>query len=498
MTPSPNPAYHTENSANAQTPELKRHKQVCVVTDDEMGALDATGLRERLRRKEISPAELIQCAIKRARAADRELNAIATECFSAAQVHGARWQSKQAGYFRGIPCFVKDNQPVAGLPTRYGSKATMIRPEKRNGAYTRQFLSVGGICLGKSTMPEFGFNATTEPEHGLPTRNPWQTDYSCGASSGGSAALVAAGAVPFAHANDGGGSIRIPAACCGLVGMKPTRERHVISEQARMMPLNLIGEGIVSRSVRDTARFHFEAEKYYRNRALPPMRLVEGPAKARRKIALITDSITGYATDHETRTAVETAAARLAAVGHHIEEIRFPVSTQFIEDFALYWASLAFSTYRAGRLIMQPGFRGERTDSLTQGLAGMFGQHFYKLPALLSRLKKTAQQCEEIHQRYDFLLSPVLAHTPPRLGHLKPDVPFDTLFERLLQYVSFTPYANTSGCPAIALPAGLSADGLPIGLQFSAVHGKENELLEIAFEWEQLAPWQHFPHPTEG
>lgn len=471
-------------------------KQVCVLMADEMGALDAEGIRERLQLREISPQELLRCAVKRARQADRELNAIASECFSQAQVHGSRWAGKQPGYFAGIPSFIKDNQPLAGLPTRYGSEATSPRTEKRNGLYTRQFLSLGVICLGKSTMPEFGFNATTEPENGLPTRNPWHLEYSCGASSGGSAALVAAGVVPFAHANDGGGSIRIPAACCGLVGLKPTRGRHVVSEQARMLPLNLIGEGILSRSVRDTARFHHEAEKYYRNPQLPPIPLIERPGKKRHKIALITDSVTGYATDEETRQAVERAAALLSREGHEIEAIQLPVSAQFIEDFALYWASLAYSSYRAGRLVLSRDFSAERTDSLTQGLAALFGKNFYKLPRLLPRLKKTVRDCALIHEKYDLLLSPVLAHTPPPLGYLKPGMPFDRLFERLLQYVSFTPFANTSGCPAIALPAGLSSAGLPIGLQFSALHGKEAELLEIAFEWEQISPWQHFPHPV--
>lgn len=183
-------------------------------------------------------------------------------------------------------------------------------------------LSQGYICLGKSTLPEFGFNASTEPAQGDPTRNPWNLDYSCGASSGGAAALVAAGVVPIAHANDGGGSIRIPAACCGLVGLKPTRGRVVDNDAARDLPVNIISDGVVTRSVRDTAGFLAYAESWFKNRKLPAIGHVQGPPSGRQlRIGLVLDSINGHPpTDPETRLTVEQTARYLEKLGGHIIE----------------------------------------------------------------------------------------------------------------------------------------------------------------------------------
>ena len=273
--------------------------------DDALGEGDAVDLVQRLQGGEVSAQEVAEAAIARAEQVNPHINAVELACYERGRAEAA---STRSGYFSGVPTFVKDNTDVAGLPTNHGSNAVNAAPAKADDPFAQQYLAQGFSLIGKSTLPEFGLNATTEFAHREPSRNPWNLDYSTGASSGGSAALVAAGVVPIAHANDGGGSIRIPAACCGLVGLKATRGRHREKAAARQLPVNLINEGVVTRSVRDTARFHAEAEKYYRNPKLPEVGLVEGPGTRRLRIGLWLQHVAGEAIDAPTRAAVDRSA----------------------------------------------------------------------------------------------------------------------------------------------------------------------------------------------
>jgi len=445
--------------------------------DDALGVDDAITLTERRRRGEVSIQELAQAARKRAILIDPAINAIT---FNRPN-HTEPKAEKSAGFFYGIPTFVKDNLAVKGLPTSFGSNAFKPKPEKKHGHYTQQLLSTGVNVLGKSSLPEFGLNATTEPAHRDATRNPWHLDYSSGASSGGSAALVAAGVVPFAHGNDGGGSIRIPAACCGLVGLKPSRNRHINELAASALPINIVSEGILSRSVRDTAYFHFEMQKYYRDVNLPALPLVTSPNKQRLKVGLFTDSITGYSTDSETRQTVLKTAKLLELAGHQVEEMKFPVTAQFSEDFSLYWGMLAYIIMHSGKLMFNRQFKAERLDNLSQGLAKYYRKSIHKTPLFLYRLKQQAQQFQNPFEQYDVYLSPVLAKTTRPLGELHPNSEFDTLLDRLMRYASFTPMANIAGTPAVSIPSGLTETGLPIGVQLSAGMGQEQTLLELAY-----------------
>ena len=455
--------------------------------DDALGECDAVGLAERLRRGEVSAAEVTEAAIARALRVEPSIHAVQLECYQRARQQSAAGGS--AGFFAGVPTFVKDNTDVRGLPTNHGSAALDTPPARRSDPFARQFLDQGFVVLGKSTLPEFGLNATTEFVHREPTRNPWNPEYSAGASSGGAAALVAAGVVPLAHGNDGGGSIRIPAACCGLVGLKASRGRHREKHHTRALAVNLINEGVLTRSVRDTARFHAEAEKYFRNPRLPRVGLVEGPAPRRRKIGLLLDPVTGGRSDPRTRAAVEETAKLLAGLGHQIEEIPMPVPKSFVEDFGLYWSMLAFMFETAGDRVIDPGFEPDLLDGLTQGLSNQFRRKFYRAPGFIYRLRKTRRDYARVFQALDAVLSPVLTHTTPLLGHLSPQVPFEQLFERLINYVGFTPWANASGGPAISLPAGLTENRLPVSVQLFAGHGQERTLLELAFELEASSPW---------
>lgn len=474
-------------------PAPEQPTSIHAYTDDALGTDDATALAERIRRHDVSPIELTEAAIARARSVDALIGGFAAEGYDQA-LQAARQLDRTisesaTGFFAGVPTVIKDNTDVRGLPTRHGSGAVPTSFATRTSPFAKQMLDQGFVCLGKSTLPEFGFNATTEPAHRPPSRNPWNLGYSTGASSGGSAALVAAGVVPVAHANDGGGSIRIPAACCGLVGLKPSRGRLVNNEAARTLPLNIIADGLVSRSVRDTANFMEQAERYFRRRDLPAIGRTEGPSGKTLTIGLVLDSINGHATDDETRRAVETTARRLEQLGHRVEPVAVPVAASFPEDFALYWAFLAFGVKANGRRLMHPQFDKHRVDGLTNGLAHKFKRQFYRLPGALWRLRRSYHDYARAMAGFDAMLTPVLGHTTPEIGYLSPTLPFDTLFDRLTRYVGFTPLANATGAPAIALPAALTDNNLPIAVQFMARHGDERTLLDIAFTLEAEAPW---------
>ncbi|HEV7203260.1 MAG TPA: amidase [Jatrophihabitans sp.] len=450
-------------------------------TDDALGEHDAVALAALVRSGEVSAQELADAAIARAGAV-RELNAVAFEAYDAPRFN-------PGGALAGVPTFVKDNTDLAGMPTTHGSEAFTASPRRTDGAYATQYLSTGLTVLGKSRLPEFGFNASTEFMTGEPTRNPWNPGYSVGASSGGSAALVAAGVVPIAHANDGGGSIRIPAACAGLVGLKPSRGRHIDGEQAAHLPVNMISEGVVTRSVRDTAAFLAAAEDHWRNPALPPVGVIEGPAARRLRIGLVLESVNATEIDAATRTAVERTAALLEKAGHVVEPIELPVGEQFATDFLQYWALLAELAADTGKLMLDRSFDTAKLDGLSAGLRRHHRRNLLRTPGAIHRLRGIRSRYARMFGRHELVLSPVLAHTTPPLGHLSPRVPFDQLIDRLQRYVAFTPFNNIAGTPGISLPMGLTDDGLPIGVQLSAAYGDERTLLETAFLIEAEAPF---------
>ena len=456
--------------------------------DDAMGESDATELAARIRSGEVSAEDVARAAVQRARLAQPVLNGVVAENYEQALKQAASLPDPDAP-FAGVPMFIKDNTDVAGLPTGHGTAAVPANVARATGAFARQMLAQGYLNLGKSTLPEFGFNATTEPTHAEPTRNPWNPAYSSGASSGGAAALVAAGVVPVAHANDGGGSIRIPAACCGLVGLKPTRGRVVDNDAARDLPVNIVSDGVVTRSVRDTAGFLGHAEDYFRNRKLQQIGHVHGPSGRQLRIGLVLDSVNGHPTDPVTRSTVENTARLLEKLGHLIEPMAVPINKSFPQDFALYWAMLAFGVKARGHKLMHPDFDKRKTDGLTNGLDAMFRKHFWRLPAVIWRLKRSWNDYAQHMTNYDAVLTPVLGQTTPPLGHLSPTVPFDLLFERLNSYVNFTPLANATGAPAISVPMALTEHNLPVSVQFMARHGDERTLLELAYLLEAEQPW---------
>ena len=460
--------------------------QVNVVADDALGSDDAVGLSRRLRRREVSVHELTQAARARAHRANPALNAVTTWVTDDPPM-------RPGAAFAGVPSLVKDNDDLRGYPTTQGSRAVHDTDAAADSPFVDQLRHLGFVPIAKTTLPEFGLTASTESTRFGATGNPWNTGRSAGGSSGGSAALVAAGVVPLAHANDGGGSIRIPASCCGLVGLKPSRGRLIDRPELARLPVPLTVQGVVTRTVRDTAAYYAAAERAHRNPALPPIGDVRGPDAARLRVGVVLHALYGIPVDADVVARTADAASTLADLGHHVEPLEPPAPQTFGPDFLVYWQLLSLGLRSGGRLLFGAGFDRERSEPLTDHLAERMLLDLPRLPAALTRLRRLARAGEQAFDTVDVVLSPVLAHPPPPLGHFGPDVDPRTHLVRLLRWTAFTPMQNVSGSPALAMPWGHSRDGLPIGVQMAAPLGQEARLLHLAYELEAASASRSHP-----
>jgi amidase len=460
--------------------------RISAFTDDALGSDDAVGLVQRLRAEEVSALELVDAAIARVEAVDPALHAVAYADWERARAEAAR---PRGGFFSGVPTFVKDNVDVQGMPTQQGSDAWTARPQRADGDFARMYLGTGLVALGKTQLSEFGFSPSSEHSRLEAVRSPWHTDRIAGASSAGSAALVAAGAVPIAHANDGGGSIRIPAAVNGLVGLKPTRGRLPQDKALREMPVQIVQDGVLTRSVRDTAALFREAEKIWRNPSLPPIGDVTRPLSGALRVAVATEGI-GRAAHPDVRERTLETAALLESLGHQVTELDAPpVPGSLKDDFLAYWALLAMVILKTGRRQLDPAFDLARIDGFTHGLSRMAVRSLPRLPLAIARLRASRRRSAKFFGEYDVVLTPTLAHATPLLGHLDPTQDFDVVLDRVLDWVAFTPLQNATGEPAISLPLATSPDGLPLGMMLAAGQGQEERLLQLAYQLEEARPW---------
>ncbi len=454
--------------------------------DDVLGDLDAVGLADAIRAGWVSRAEVVDAAIARTEAVNPALNGLAYKAFDQARATAAG--SLAGGFFGGVPTFLKDNVDVAGQPTMRGTDAWAPQDAVADGEFTRLYLATGLTSLGKTQMSEFGFSAAAEHPRLGPVRNPWNTDYTAAASSSGSAAFVAAGVVPIAHANDGGGSIRIPASCNGLVGLKPSRGRLPLDPELRRMPVGIIANGVLTRSVRDTAAFYREAERIWRNPKLAPIGHITGPGRQRLRIAVLTRSVRRECAP-ELRELTLKSAGLLEGLGHRVEMVEEPPApASFVDDFVLYWGFLAFAQVSSGRRAFGPTFDKTRLDSLTLGLARHTSRNLHRLPLAIARLRRLRRRSAQFFSTYDALLTPTVAEVTPQIGYLAP-TDYQQVIDRLIDWVAFTPLQNVSGDPAISLPMAQSAGGMPVGMMLSADIGQEALLLELGFEIEEAHPW---------
>ncbi len=449
----------------------------------DLAELDAIATAQAIKSGDVSASDVVSAAIDRAETVNPQINAIVSPYFESAREQASQ---NAAGAWFGVPSFVKDLNNVIGQRTAYGSRAFANNIAATQSDFVTAYLNTGMISLGKSATPEFGLTATTETSLAGATRNPWSLDHSAGGSSGGAAALVASRVVPVAHASDGGGSIRIPASCCGLVGLKPSSFRFPEPERTAGRPVRISEHGVVSRTVRDTAAFFamMEVESDH-----PRVGLIEAPSTDRRKIAVAVDPAAGTEVDPDVADAVRRAADALSDAGHDVVEIAPPFASAVAQDFTLYWAAGAAKIIgdweaAAGRKATYHDF-----EAWTFGLVDYYNAYEGSAPDAFARLKNFAGDWRASFDNYDVLLTPVLLTPPVKIGYLSPSAAFPVLFERLTDYAAYTLYANLAGAPSISLPLGRSDDGLPIGVMASAVQGGDGMLIELAYELEQAMPW---------
>ena len=470
-------------------------RSINAFTDDVLGDHDAVAIANLIRNGEISPTEAINAAIARAEHVEPSIGAIVVGDFQRATESTS---NASTAPFAGVPTFLKDMTDLAGLPTRFGSEALhRSAPAKKTHRIARQMLDMGMVILGKSTMPDFGFTPSTEFPNGDATRNPWNLDHSVGGSSGGAGALVAAGVVPIANAADGGGSIRIPAAACGLVGLKPSRGRMPPAQSAEPF-VGIVTDGVVSRTVRDTALFMAEVERLDPSKKLPLIGHVERPLERPLRIGVFTDPPIDAEIDEVVRRELNSTTELLTSLGHDVMDIELPITEQFAEDFVTFWSFLAWLVANTSKLHIDRTFDKSRLTDVMKGLGKNLRSRFLKVPGAISRLKKSKVAYSAIFESVDLVMSPTVAHLTPPIGHLGMGLPYETLFPRIEQWACFTPYANATGGPSISLPLGFdSPTNLPIGIMFGADLGNEKLLLELALQLEQAAPWRSLAHNAE-
>jgi len=453
---------------------------------DKLAELDAVGTAEAIRSGRMTALEAVNTAIGRAEATEPRLNAIVTEAFGRAR-EAAR--GRLDGPFAGVPTFIKDLDDVRGLPTHAGSRSFGRSPATGQGPYVGALEKSGLVFLGKSATPEFGLTSTTEPVFGGPSRNPWNTDYSTGGSSGGAAALVAARVVPAAHATDGGGSIRVPASCCGVFGLKPSRGRAVPLGRP-IGPVDIAISHAVTITVRDSAQWLAVTERTGADRVFAPLGMIERTMPRRLRIALDLETLSGLPVDPEVVAATQDTARLLESLGHTVEVTPLTLAKRaFMDAFSIYWAFNAARVADGLEAALGRPVTDQDLEPWTLGLRQYFLEHRAGLDAAVATLRASVATCEEFFTKHDVLLTPTLAQLPPRIGWLGADVPFQTAMDRLMGFVGFTPVQNASGQPAMSVPLHWSKSGLPIGSHFAARAGDERTLLELAWQLEEARPW---------
>jgi len=445
-----------------------------------IGQLDAHAQAALVRTGEVSAAELVESAIQRIEALDPALDAVSEQAFDMARARAAT--PLQDGPMAGVPWLIKDSLDYPGLPSRGGSRSRSGEPVTAEYAFTRVWDAEGLVPVGKSAMPEFGLLPTTEPLLRPPTRNPWSLGHSPGGSSGGAAAALAAGLVPLAHGSDGAGSIRIPASCCGVVGLKPGRGASVRVRTRSVIEDLIVSDVLMSRSVRDSA-WAFAAAHPDR----PEM--VRGPDRRRLRIAFNLDTLDGGPTDPQVAEAAQRVAALCEDLGHIVE----PASPDIDRPAALEGMHVLWAHDGADCV---DGVRGSGRDpaSVLEPWTVALGEMAERLePADLERAfgqaARLPAQFRDFHSRYDVMLTPTLAAPPLRLGEMTPTDEPQGLLRRFFEWVGYTPLQNIAGTPAISLPLGWTDDGLPIGVMLAGDRGAEDVLLALAYELEAAQPW---------
>jgi amidase len=464
---------------------------------DELASFDATAQADLVRRGEVTPIELVDAAIARIGRLNPAINAVITPLFERARAEAKG--PLPEGPFRGVPFLLKDLLALyAGARLSAGSASMRDFVPDHDSELVARLKRAGLVILGKTNTPEFGLLPTTEPRLFGPSRNPWDTTRTTGGSSGGSAAAVASGMVPMAHGNDGGGSIRIPASCCGVFGLKPARARNPLGPDFGDLMNGLAAEHAVTRSVRDSAALLDATsgpdigDPHW---APPPARpfLEEvGAEPGRLRIAFSTASLTGSPIHEDCVRAVHEAAKLCSELGHEVNEAPLPIDGErFSRAFLTVWSvgcarGMEGNARVTGRKPVQEEF-----EELTWALAEQ-GREVSAATYLLTvtALQAIARQVARFFVKYDVWLTPTLAEPPLLLGSFDAR-PGDPLYglRRAVAFVPFTPIFNVTGQPAMSVPLFWNADGLPVGTHFAGRFGDEATLFRLAAQLETARPW---------
>jgi len=473
---------------------------------DQIARMDATAQAALIASNEMSPAELVESAIRRIERANPNINAVIHPLFDKAM--DTAGGELPDGPFRGVPILLKDLGPFSqGDPWHGGmgvlKKLGFIAPF--DSYLVKKLRRAGFVIVGKTNTPELGILPTTEPRAHGATRNPYDLTRTAGGSSGGSAAAVAAGMTPVAQASDGGGSIRIPASCCGLVGLKPTRGRVSMGPSIGDVNHGIVVEHAVTRSVRDTAALldvlagPMPGDPYY---APPPLRRYAeevDAAPGRLRVGFTTRRLTpdGRVTDAEPDcvAAVERTAALLGELGHEVSEARIDAlfAPEYVPRFIAIWAAGVAAGVTGWEEVLNIKIGAADVEPLTWALTEM-GNAVPSSTFLRNWtwMQVNARQVQRFWKDHDLLLTPTVAEPPPQLGTFlePPDNPIQSLFRAAL-FAPFTPGWNVTGQPAISLPLHRTESGLPIGVQLVGAYAREDLLIRIASQIEEAVPFSH-------
>ncbi|MHA1154426.1 MAG: amidase [Alphaproteobacteria bacterium] len=461
------------------------------------GDYDALGLAGLVRAGQVSASELLDEALARVKASNPKLNAVTIHAEALARQAIAAGLPE--GPFTGVPMLLKDlGQFCSDLPLTNGSRFSSAKAPSYDGNLTERYKRAGLVIHGRTASPEFGLTTTTESRRHGATRNPWDREYSTGGSSGGAAAVVAAGVIPAAHATDGGGSIRIPASCCGLFGLKPTRGRISSGPDAGEGWNGLAIGHAVTRSVRDSAALLDVAsgsapgDPYWAEPPVRPFLEEVGADPGRLRVALCLDTFNGTPLDPACAARAREAASLCESLGHRVEEAGPEIDRPVVQD-----AALAIISVQTALLLDLLSRELERTcapddvERATWRMAevgrGISGVRFQEA---LDSLHMAGRQLGSFFQRHDILLTPTQPMPTPRLGWLDPDSEDqETYGERVLQSIGFTAFYNVTGVPAMSVPLHWTEGGLPQGTQFVAAYAQEAVLFRLAAQLEAAQPW---------
>jgi len=465
--------------------------------------LDATAQADLVRRGEASPRELVEAAIARIEAVNPKLDAVIRTRFDAARQEAEG--DLPDGPFRGVPTLFKDlGCTVEGEVTAFGLGPLRDLSIPVTSYLAEQFRSAGFIALGRTNVPELGTTVTTEPRSFPAARNPWDPGHSTGGSSGGSAAAVASGMVAVAHANDGGGSIRIPASECGLVGLKPTRGRVSQGPVTGEAWAGSTIDGSVTRTVRDAAGVldvisaPMPGDPYWAPPLPRPLVQEVGADPGRLRIGFLDHTgLPGYLDDPQCRAAVVGAASLLESLGHHVEQSApaAMLEPEIAQHFNTIIAADTEATMQAFEMLLGRPI-GEDEIEPRNTAYRRAGRQLSAAAYLQSRawLGMWARRMAGWWTGHDLLLTPTLGAPPPELGWFTADGPEEEA-NRIASFIPYTPQFNMTGQPAVSLPLYWTPGGLPVGVQLVAAYGREDLLVRVASQLEQAAPWSH-RHPA--